>query len=286
MEFESSLHRAMRSESLITTGEQLDDMLMREVVDEEAEAMPARTESEHPPSEQPELEQVGPEADDEAITRGSPAPSIAPSAATAVSASSRVSKPGKRRQRHGASSTFAKNPSLYDLVAGKVRLRTHWSSTDGVEITKPFSPAEYYFVRKRVKTGNPDEDDRLYWRPEVDKHKLPPSDLLWGIHQRASEFYTENGKGQFKFMDETALLAMGVLLEETMRGSLGETGHLAFLEPDEDATQYENDGEGNSNDNNVAGSDAMDSPRPLQERRAKRIIPKGYTEDDFLTDED
>ena len=35
-------------------------------------------------------------------------------------------------------------------------------------------------------------------------------------------------------MDETALIALGILMEETAREVLGETGDLAFLEGDEE----------------------------------------------------
>jgi hypothetical protein len=61
----------------------------------------------------------------------------------------------------------------------------------------------------------------------------------------------------WKCMDETALIALGILMEETVRGVLGETGDLAFTEAadeeeeralasddeDEDAEQGERDEE-------------------------------------------
>jgi hypothetical protein len=40
-------------------------------------------------------------------------------------------------------------------------------------------------------------------------------------------------------MDETALIAFGVLLEEATRATLGETGHLALVEA---ATSEEDEG--------------------------------------------
>lgn len=45
-------------------------------------------------------------------------------------------------------------------------------------------------------------------------------------------------------MDETALLALGILMEETARETLGWTGHLAFLESDEEDGDSHDDEEG------------------------------------------
>lgn len=43
-------------------------------------------------------------------------------------------------------------------------------------------------------------------------------------------------------MDETALMAMGILMEESLRGALGQTGDLVFTEGEmvaQQATAYE-----------------------------------------------
>jgi len=66
--------------------------------------------------------------------------------------------------------------------------------------------------------------------------KLPDSDLLKHLHAYASDFYrsatTSRGRRDWRSMDETALLALGILLEETAGESLGATGDLALLESD------------------------------------------------------
>ncbi|KKA29603.1 hypothetical protein TD95_000704 [Thielaviopsis punctulata] len=78
---------------------------------------------------------------------------------------------------------------------------------------------------------------------------LPSSELLTGIHAYASTFYealgttTQNGRRGRKrehfrhdinvnecSLDETALLAFGVLLEEAGRELLGRTGEMVFTE--------------------------------------------------------
>jgi hypothetical protein len=70
---------------------------------------------------------------------------------------------------------------------------------------------------------------------------LPSSDLLTAIHFFSSHFYdalgrrhsahSENGWNfNYRSLDETALLSLGILLEEAARETLGEKGHLAFAE--------------------------------------------------------
>jgi hypothetical protein len=166
--------------------------------------------------------------------------------------------------------------------------------------TRPYSAAEYYFERKRPKTGDEDEDARVYWHREVDHHALPPSDVLWAVHRYASHFFGKKGEAYLKFMDETALLAIGVLLEETMKESLGETGYLAFLEPEGESGE---DGE-SADEDPFAGDDVMDRIfRDTLEEQRRRLgdaavtrkrkfdeedddVEEGFTRDDFLTDEE
>ena len=98
-------------------------------------------------------------------------------------------------------------------------------------------PDEVLFRR----SGAPErfEESDIYQPPEP-KAQLPDSDLLKFIHRYASEFFAkatpDKGKKDFRSLDETALLALGILLEETAAQHLGETGHLAFIEDEnEDA---------------------------------------------------
>ncbi|KAH6609652.1 hypothetical protein Trco_002998 [Trichoderma cornu-damae] len=69
---------------------------------------------------------------------------------------------------------------------------------------------------------------------------LPRSDLLKAIHEYSSDYYgmlnrnqqaLESGRNlDERSMDETALLAFGILLEEAGREVLGRRGHLVFTE--------------------------------------------------------
>ncbi|KAL0640128.1 hypothetical protein Q9L58_000686 [Maublancomyces gigas] len=74
---------------------------------------------------------------------------------------------------------------------------------------------------------------------------LPDSDLLIAIHQYASDFYAANGMGSvsYRTLDETALLAVGMLLEETARTCLGDKGDLVFVEPEEPEAESEEESE-------------------------------------------
>ena len=66
---------------------------------------------------------------------------------------------------------------------------------------------------------------------------LPDSDLLKEIHTYSSDFYNhatmDRGRASWRTMDETALIALGILLEETAKESLGETGDMVFAEGEE-----------------------------------------------------
>jgi hypothetical protein len=64
--------------------------------------------------------------------------------------------------------------------------------------------------------------------------QLPSGELLTAIHAYVSKLYSRTSQGDnqpaWKSMDETALIAFGILMEETAREILGETGDFAFVE--------------------------------------------------------
>ena len=63
---------------------------------------------------------------------------------------------------------------------------------------------------------------------------MPESDLLKALHAYASDYYGkilgEEAEISYGSLDGSALLALGVLMEESAKDCLGETGDLAFLE--------------------------------------------------------
>jgi hypothetical protein len=81
-----------------------------------------------------------------------------------------------------------------------------------------YEETDYYFAHRNL---SPDQ-------------KLPSGDLLTALHDYISKLtsrsYEEDMPELWKSMDETALIALGILLEETVKETLGETGDLALLE--------------------------------------------------------
>ena len=150
--------------------------------------------------------------------------------------------------------------SLYDAVAGRAGyegfLTDHapTKNRDTVSSTTKAVPPEEVLFRRRGAPVRYEEDD-LY---SADRRlgpgqKLPDSDLLKALHAYASEYYSVlagNDDLNFKSLDETALLALGVLVEEAATAALRETGHLALVEPSDEADgadEHENsssDGDG------------------------------------------
>jgi hypothetical protein len=117
---------------------------------------------------------------------------------------------------------ITKNLSAFDDEAPSTRV-------------KPLAPEEVLLRRVRAPTHVPlgyyDADEEL-----PSDQRLPDSDLLKAIHAYASDFYSmatpDQGRCDFRSMNETALLAMGVLLEEAAVEVLGETGDMVLVEPE------------------------------------------------------
>lgn len=134
--------------------------------------------------------------------------------------------------------------NLYDAVAGRVGaqgLLTIPSFEEGkdtlrAEAEDPIAPEEVLFRTK----GAPqryEEDDIYFAERQVGRdQKLPDSDLLKALHRYAADYYAnataDRGESSWKTLDETALLALGVLIEEAAAEAMGTTGYLALLEAD------------------------------------------------------
>ncbi|MCJ1385225.1 hypothetical protein MMC17_008346 [Xylographa soralifera] len=132
--------------------------------------------------------------------------------------------------------------SVYDAVAGRVTTRG-FSTDSSVTLqfehisaknTPPLPPEEVLFKRKGAPQRYHEND--YYWadRRLSPNHSLPDSDLVEALHLYTSNFYDrvmiDEGQTDFRSMDETALLALSVLLEEASKHVLGEDGHLVFVE--------------------------------------------------------
>jgi hypothetical protein len=136
--------------------------------------------------------------------------------------------------------------------------------------------------------------------------RLPDSDLLKAIHAYASDLYAaatdDRGRCDFRSMNETALLALGVLLEEAAVQVLGENGDMVLVEPeglegvmpDERITQHQVRGrvrpvatpelEASSEEEEEEGIEGHDSTtveEAEQGRTRKRRRWRRYDEDSF-----
>lgn len=136
--------------------------------------------------------------------------------------------PEKRSKRRTA--------TVYDAVAGRCG-SNGFLTQEQLQSSSviPYRPDE--LLRRGV--DEPEHSfDNIYNADErlVATHKLPDSDLVKAIHAYISDFYdmATNNKGlhDFKSLDETALLAFGILLEEAALEILGQTGDMALVEPE------------------------------------------------------
>ncbi|KAM6486587.1 hypothetical protein HDV62DRAFT_386642 [Trichoderma sp. SZMC 28011] len=214
---------------------------------------------------------------------------------------------GSRRQGQRMLAT------VYDAVAGRVTydgvLRDEGqdqrnfrpgivdqrSARDGFKL----APDDVLFRRKDAPERYAEHD--IYrahdWElPNGGQGVLPQSDLLKAIHEYSSEFYGalnrnqrvfENGRNlDERSMDETALLALGILLEEAGREVLGRRGHLVFTEGSTQDNYDDGSGEQEWQGGNAAQDSGGDSvvghedSRPRQPGRKRRKLAKA--DDDSL----
>ncbi|MCJ1436072.1 hypothetical protein MMC27_005450 [Xylographa pallens] len=140
--------------------------------------------------------------------------------------------------------------SVYDAVAGRVTTRGF--STDRqapfqsdhfpAKNTPPLSPEEVLFKRRGAPQRYHEND--FYWADQslAPNQSLPDSDLAKALHVYTSNFYSrstvDEGQTDFRSMDETALLALSILMEEASKHVLGGNGHLVFVEGEEEEKAY------------------------------------------------
>ncbi|QPC77478.1 hypothetical protein HYE68_008230 [Fusarium pseudograminearum] len=164
-------------------------------------------------------------------------------------------------EEHLNKGTKRRHATVYDAVAGKVSYdqgpgseaeETQYAPRHPKSIrysTKdvPLAPDEVLFRRKDAPERYLEHD--IYYSHERDLPRggqgvLPESDLLKAIHAYASSYYSARNRERQaiddrnvtdRSMDETALLAFGILLEEAGKEVLGRRGDLVFTEGADDA---------------------------------------------------
>ncbi|KAF7586127.1 hypothetical protein BBP40_009423 [Aspergillus hancockii] len=135
--------------------------------------------------------------------------------------------------------------NVYDAVAGRInahgflpavpyasRYRDTASSS-----SRPVRPEEVLFRRQNAPIRYEENDFYFAHESLSPDRPLPTSDLLEAIHAYSADFYDhatpDRGRDDYQSMDETALIAMGILMEEMAKESLGETGDLVLVEGEE-----------------------------------------------------
>ncbi|PKK42193.1 hypothetical protein CI102_13207 [Trichoderma harzianum] len=198
---------------------------------------------------------------------------------------------GSRRQGQRMLAT------VYDAVAGRVTydgvLRDEGqdqrkfqpgivdqrSARDGFKL----APDDVLFRRKDAPERYAEHD--IYrahdWElPNGGQGVLPQSDLLKAIHEYSSEFYgalnrnqrvLESGRNlDERSMDETALLALGILLEEAGREVLGQRGHLVFTKGSTQDNYDDGSGEQEWQGGNAAQDSGGDSVVGHEDSRSRQ----------------
>ncbi|GCB23494.1 meiotic nuclear division protein 1 homolog [Aspergillus awamori] len=144
---------------------------------------------------------------------------------------------GARRQKRQA--------TVYDAVAGRVNHHGFLPSAPypskyrdtASSSTRPVRPEEVLFRRQHAPQRY--EENDFYFAHEAlpPSCPLPCSELLEAIHAYSADFYDhatiDGGRDDYQSMDETALIAMGILMEEMAKESLGETGDMVLVEGEE-----------------------------------------------------
>jgi hypothetical protein len=117
--------------------------------------------------------------------------------------------------------------TVFDVVAGRIG---NEGFLEDQELEEPLSVGQY-LARRQAEVA-PEQEHRQFGAHLQSRHALPPSDLLKAIHTHASDYYgmMEDSEDDFQSMDETALICMGILMEESAREILGETGFSPFIE--------------------------------------------------------
>ncbi|KAJ5633600.1 hypothetical protein N7528_001442 [Penicillium herquei] len=181
------------------------------------------------------------------------------------------------------SKTTRRAVTLYDSVAGRVNVNgfnpsnpyaSKYRDTQSSG-ARDFRPEEILYRSARSKSSkaakkNKERESYFAHEKLPADRQLPPSELLTAIHSYSSDFYTQlrkNGKHNFHSMDESALLAVGILMEELAKEQLGETGDLALTEEPwtsedevEDKDQDQDQDEGATSDAS-AGTQASSNKR-------------------------
>jgi hypothetical protein len=125
--------------------------------------------------------------------------------------------------------------------------------TDVKASTQSLRPDEVLFKQKNAPIRYEETDYYFDHANLPAEQPLPPGELLSTLHAYIAKLYSRTEcfemEKVWKCMDGTALIAFGILMEETVREALGETGDFAFTEAaDEEEERVLADGDEQDSD--------------------------------------
>lgn len=208
-------------------------------------------------------------------------------------AASDLRRDGRDFSQH-SKSRIRRTATLFDAVAARVGLNG-FLTVDQLrkKNVKPSAPEENLLRRVNA----PNEIPYDYYNADEKLHrnqKLPDPDLLKALHAYVCDFYelANNFQDTFDYtsLDETGLLAMGILLEEACKEALGESGDMVFTEPQSRDLQVPGSGSFEAQ-HQIQGklvlkhvqehdSSSEDQDAPLLEKPRKRARRRYRSEDD------
>ncbi|KAJ5923422.1 hypothetical protein N7454_008667 [Penicillium verhagenii] len=194
--------------------------------------------------------------------------------------------------------------NVYDSVAGRVNINGFVSAAPTVTRYgdtqssggRNLRPEEALYRKKPKMLRKLKEDESYFANENLPADRpLPSSEILTAIHAYASDFYThklrDGGKHNFQSMDESALLAIGILMEELAREQLGDNGDMVLTqepwpsedeeeENDEDNEDHEdNDGEeddqGEAEDDDDDDDTGLESGSQIRQKRRRSKTIEG-----------
>ncbi|CDM33570.1 hypothetical protein DTO013E5_7421 [Penicillium roqueforti] len=184
--------------------------------------------------------------------------------------------PGDKPSRH-----IKRRANVYDAVAGRVNPRgvnaprhiaSLYRDTTSSSV-RSLRPEELLYRNQNIPVESIEEKTYFAHENLPSDQALPNSELLETIHAYAADYYeyatADNGKDDHQTMDETALLAFGILIEEMAKEELGETGDLALVEGEE-LSEEEDDKTGLESDTTAKSAARRKRSNSIVRQRSKR----------------
>jgi hypothetical protein len=143
------------------------------------------------------------------------------------------SQDGGSDVEEGERTTKRRNVNVYDAVAGRVGWNGLLTAQQqDARSARPLAPEEILLRSMGHAAIKQDNNEQ---HPNEEDLELPQPELLMAAHAYASDYYSattsNRGQSDLRSLDGSALIAVGILLEEAARELLGENGDMALVAP-------------------------------------------------------